>query len=52
MQYHSVGLDASKPRSSAHVYVGDPLRNGAYQHDRDRMDVECCVYENSDTKVR
>ena len=52
--YHSGGPDASKPRSS-HIYVGDPLRSDVHQHDMaswERMDTECCVYENNDAEVR
>ena len=52
--YHSVGPDASKPRSS-HIYTGEPLRSDVHQRDIaswERMDSERCVYENTDAEVR
>ena len=51
VQYHSVGSDASKARTS-HVYVGDPVGQSVYAEAGWKgMENEFCVYENPDTKV-
>ena len=51
VQYHSVGPDTFKPRSS-HINVGDRLENSDYAAaGMVGMDAEHYTYENPDTKV-
>ena len=51
MQYHSVGADTFKPRSS-HINFGGCLENSDYATTgMVGMDTEHYTYENPDTKV-